>query len=450
MTTNNLQLGQEVLVTIERLGIYGEGIAHWNGYTLFIEGALPGEEILARLIERKRHYGRAEPIRFDKKSPERIAPVCPLFGTCGGCQLMHLDYPSQLAMKRQNVLEALVRIGKWEDLVVLPCVHSPDPLHYRNKIQVPIRPGSPLLRLGFHRRHSHDLVDVEFCYIHCQLGQRVYEQICALLKASALTAYDWSTHEGELRYLMIKSAIHTGQVLVVFVTNGPPSETLRNVAQELIRSCPEIKAITHQKNTQPDNVVQGQQTTVLEGQQTIQEKICGLLFHISSSSFFQVNALQAENLYQQVVQFAALTGTETVLDAFCGVGTLSLILAQHAKQVIGVECVAEAIEDARKNAQNNGISNAVFVCAHAEDYIQRLRQVDVVILNPPRKGCEGVLLERLGVLKPRKIVYVSCDPATLARDSAILREHGYKMGEVQPFDMFPQTAHVETATYFYR
>lgn len=438
------ELYQKITTTIQRLGINGEGIGSCDGYTVFIDGALPGEQVHARMSECKKNYGRASILNIDNHSPDRAAPPCPLFSRCGGCQLMHYDYNAQLEMKRQRVADALQRIGKFDSIEVNSCVPSPSPLAYRNKIQAAIRPGPQGIRIGFYERNSHDLVDVDHCMIHCPEGQSVYNEVLKLIKISTLTAYDWETKKGELRYLIIKTAVHTGQVLVLFVGNGKPSAELSKIAEEIVRLCPSVKGVVHNRNDLPQNAVLGKEYYLLAGDDHIEETICGLTFNVSPASFFQVNPDQAENLYRKALDFAALKGDEQVIDAFCGVGTLSLIFAQRAKEVVGVECVPQAIEDAQQNAQKNGIYNVRFVCSDAENYFRKGEQADVVLLNPPRKGCESSLLEKIGKMAPEKVVYVSCDPATLARDLAILKNYGYGVVGVQPFDMFPQTAHVET------
>lgn len=438
------RVNQKINLTVQRLGIHGEGIGYWHGFTVFVDGALPGEVIQARLTEGKRRYGRARISVIDSPSPDRVEPPCPLFGRCGGCQLMHYKYEAQLAMKRQRVIDALERIGKMRDFDVAPCIPSPSPLHYRNKIQVPVRRGENGIEIGFHARNTHDLIDVPFCHIHCAIGQKVYEEARNVIKQSSLVPYEFASGEGELRYMIIKTAVATEQALVVLVTSMPPTEELRRAAKLIIERSPFVKGVVHHLNANPDNVVLGQESTILEGAGAIEERICGLRFDVSPESFFQVNPQQAEALYEEVAVCAGLTGKEVVWDAFCGVGTLSLVLSKYAKKVIGVECVPQAVEDARQNALKNEIGHAEFVCDHAENYVQSLEPVDVVVLNPPRKGCESLLLDKVGRLSPKRIVYVSCDPATLARDLAHLSAFGYRISRVQPFDMFPQTAHVET------
>ena len=420
------RFNQKVNTTIQRLGVHGEGIGYWHGYTLFIDHALPGEVVQARVIERKKRYGRGRLIELKAHSLSRTTPPCPYFERCGGCQLMHLDYSGQLEMKRQRVVDALERIGKFQGLQVNPCIASPNSLSYRNKIQVAV--DGKLF--GFFSRRSRDLVEVDHCHIHCELGERIYRGVRNILRKISV----------ELRYVIVKTAVNTGQVLVILVTRG--KEKLSKIAHTIIERFPEVKGVIQNINPHPHNVVLGDEFHVLVGESYIQERLCGMTFKISSSSFFQVNTTQAEQVYEKAMEFADLKGNEVVLDAYCGIGTLSLLLAKKAQWVIGTECVQQAIDDAKENADFNQISNATFCCTEAENWIPE--HVDVAVLNPPRKGCEPTFLKKLCELKPKRIVYISCDPATLARDLGLLHEMHYAPQEIQPFDMFPQTAHVET------
>jgi 23S rRNA (uracil1939-C5)-methyltransferase len=438
------QIKQKINTTIRRLGIQGEGVGDFEGYTVFIDGALPGETVQARLTECKKNYGRGSLIHIENPSSSRVAPPCPLFGRCGGCQVMHLDYEGQLAMKRQRVVDAFERIGKFSQFEVQPCLPSPAPLSYRNKIQAPVRSGPEGLMTGFFARGSHDLVEVEHCYIHCELGEQVFREVRDIVKRSGMTAYDWKTGTGELRFVIIKTAVNTGQALVIFVTHGQESEKLQGVAGQIMERCPAVKGVVRNVNTLARNVVLGEKFYLIAGEDRIEEKISGMTFTVSPPSFFQVNPAQAERLYGVAIEYAELVGDETVLDAFCGVGTLTLLLAKKAGRVIGTECVPQAIADAEANAKSNNISNAVFVCQETETWIKKANDIDVIVLNPPRRGCEPSLLDEIGRLLPGRVVYISCDPATLARDAAHLRTFGYTLDAVQPLDMFPQTAHVET------
>ena len=424
----------EFEVEIERLGVSGEGVGSWQGYTVFVDGALPTERVRVRLVERRRRFGRGQLLERLTSSPDRVEPVCPLFGRCGGCQLMHLKYSQQLVAKRQRVVDALERIGKFEGIEVADCVPSPSSLHYRNKIQLPVCEN---LELGLYARGSHDLVPIERCFIHCDLGERAFQAIAAIVKGAQL-------EKGFLRYALIKTALHTEQVLVVLVTRGEGQESLKTLARQMMEAVPEIKGVVQNVNRRPGNVILGEIYRTLAGHGSIEEEICGLTFKVSPASFFQVNPSQAQQLYQRAIECAALTGKEKVLDAYCGVGTLSLLMAQSAQEVLGVECVSEAINDAKENAEKNGISNVTFECAKAEEFIGTIDALDVALLNPPRKGCAPELLNRLLEVKPKRVIYISCDPATLARDLQILSSGGYQLDSVTPFDMFPQTAHVET------
>lgn len=434
----------KLIVKIDSLGSHGEGVGHLeDGYTLFIDGALPGEIVEASYIQQKQRYAEAQLLAVTKSSPHRVKPVCDLFGRCGGCQLMHLSYKEQLNVKRQRVIDAMQRIGKINDVNVPPCIPSPTPLAYRNKIQLPAKPGKHDLLLGLYAKSSHTLVDVESCAIHCSLGDEIYRKVKVLIQKSNLKAYQPKTDQGLLRHLLIKSAVHTEQALVIFVCNSEKNDVTLPLAEEIMAHCPAVKGVLQNINPKRDNTILGKRYQLLLGSGSIQEKLGSLLFNVSPASFFQVNPSQAVLLYQQALQFADLAGHEIVLDAYCGVGTLSLFFAKLAKHVIGVECIGEAIMDAKRNAELNGIKNVSFVCAKSETYIASLTAIDLAILNPPRKGCDPLFLKQLKRLRPKKIVYISCDPSTLARDIYILRDYGYTLNAIQPFDMFPQTAHVE-------
>lgn len=430
---SNLE-NQTITLTIHNLGHNGEGIGSHEGYTVFVDGALLGEVVEARFFQCQKRFGRATLVSILKPSPSRVKPPCALFGKCGGCQIMHLDYPEQLRMKQQRVADELRKIGKITEVPVSPCIPSPSQLGYRNKIQLPVRREGDSVRLGLYARNSHDLIDVETCQIHCKLGEQVYAQVSAIIKR----------HQIDLRHLLIKSAISTGEALVILVTHKENHPELKSVVQEILALCPSVKGIVQNINTGNDNVILGRKYVTLSGQGFVTEILGGIHFKISAASFFQVNPEQALQLYKKALQLADLTGAETILDAYCGVGTLSLFFAKHVKKVIGVESVAEAIEDAKGNAALNQIGNCSFVCAKAEEFVHSLSNIDLVLLNPPRKGCEQEFLKGVAALASKKLLYISCDPATLARDLAILKESGYQISVVQPFDMFPQTSHVES------
>lgn len=418
----NLKVGDEITLFVLRLGLSGEGVAQHEGLICFVPGALPTETVRAKVETIKKSYATLELLEIVTPSLERVKPPCPVFGKCGGCQLQHLSYAGQLEMKRQRVIDALERVGKIS-CQMKPCVPSPTEWRYRNKIQMPYREG----KLGLFALRTHELVEVGDCLIHCPLGQKALDAI-----------RDFTFPH--LSYLILKTAVKTQEVLVVLVATQPvPQE----IAEKIFHALPEIKGVVENINASTSNTILGKRFTTLIGEGKIEEEILGLKFKVSPASFFQVNPAQAENLYRAAIDKMELTGKEKVLDAFCGVGTLSLLMAKQAKEVIGVEIVKEAIDDAKENARLNGLDNATFVAAAAERFIPTLKEIDAVLLNPPRKGCDPEVIDQLLKLCPNKIVYVSCDPATLARDLSLLQK-GYSIESVEPFDMFPETAHVET------
>lgn len=431
------------IVCIDSLNSAGEGVGKYEGLPLYVEGALPGEEVEVQITACRKQSASARLLKVLKPSPDRIEPLCPLFGRCGGCQIMHLSYSKQLLFKRNKVLEAFQKQGLDVASSTAACLGCESPFFYRNKVQFPCVSGDEGPLLGLYAKGSHTLIDVPTCFVHHRLGEEVYEQVRHLLKNSAVQAYDPTKKTGTLRHVLIKSALQTKQVLVVLVTNGLPDEALMKLAQSIRASCSSVRGVVHNLQEAEGNVILGKNYTLLTGEEQIEETLCGLTFQISAASFFQVNPLQAEKLYEQALTFAELRGEETVLDAYCGVGTLSLLFAQKAKQVIGVECVAEAIQNAKSNAQKNNMNNVSFVCAPSERFIATLAFIDVALLNPPRKGCDPALLAELARLSPKKIIYISCNPESQARDIAILQDLGYQLTALQPVDLFPQTSHVE-------
>ena len=420
---------QKVNLTIQSLGINGEGVGYWHGYTMFVDGALPGEVIQARVSELNRKYGRGRLAVIESPSPARVEPPCPVFNQCGGCQIMHIDYVQQLALKRERVVQAFQRFARIEGIVVEPCIASPSPFAYRNKIQLPAAPSPSGMAIGLYARNSHELVEFDRCLIHCEKGEDVFQIVRDILKQSGVIAYDPKTQEGELRYLLIKTAINRGDVLVTFVSRGEASPALKKAALSIMERCPSVKGVVLNINSNEDNIVLSDTFHILAGSGSIQETLLGLTFKVSPASFFQVNTKQAEQLYRHAIGLADLTGTETVLDAYCGVGTLTLLAAQNSRHAAGIECVPEAIADAEENAAINKITNTSFHCGSVESLIDRYRSLRLRFSEPSQtKGCDPAVLACLAQRKPAKIVYISCDPATLARDAAILHSAGYSVG----------------------
>lgn len=443
-----IQKNEHYEIEIIDIGEGGEGIGKVNDFTLFVPGGLMGDVIEIRVLKIKKSYGFGKLVRIIKPSPFRQEVSCELGGRCGGCQLQHIKYQAQLDWKQKKVEGCLRRIGKLEDITVEPTLGMAEPFHYRNKAQYPIRKENGKVEMGFFAPRSHRLVPLSDCVIQHPENACIMKIVKDFLQENNISIYDEETHKGLVRHLMIKTGYHTNEMMVCLVINGkklPHSEQL----VEKLKAIPHITSIILNHHMEKSNVILGNECTVLAGKETIIDHIGPLKFNISPLAFFQVNPLQTEVLYQKALEYAELTGEETVWDAYCGIGTISLFLAQKAKKVYGVEIIPQAIENAKENAILNGINNAEFFAGKAEEVIPRLYKqgiiADTIVVDPPRKGCDEKLLQTLKDMAPQKIVYVSCDPATLARDLAYLtKEAGYHVEKVQPVDMFPHTTHVET------
>lgn len=418
------------IIQITALSSTGEGIGTLNGLKVFVDGALPGEAVSIEITKKQKTYAKGKLIEILSPSPMRTTPICPLFGTCGGCQVMHLQYPAQLNLKRQRVIDALMRIGGFTSPHVLPCLPSPSSLGYRNKIQLPVVWENGSKTIGLYRKKSHDIVPIDQCFIQCPQGEEIFNLIKSRLTNTSV------------RYVLIRNAVFNDEALVIFVTDGSQTEALKKFGDELMRANPLIKGVVESVNRRHTNAILGRTFRPLAGRPYLTEKLLGKTFKLSASAFFQVNSAQTEHLYQKALDFAGITPKDTVLDAYCGVGTLALFAADTAKHVFGIECVAPAIENAIENAQINKQSNCTFTCGQTEKLIHQF-PADIVLLNPPRKGCDPKVIETLLETLPQKIVYVSCDPATLARDLKLLAPT-YSIKKILPVDMFPQTMHVET------
>ncbi|MFS0785891.1 23S rRNA (uracil(1939)-C(5))-methyltransferase RlmD [Shouchella sp. 1P09AA] len=442
-----VQKNETLTVTIEDLTHDGSGVAKVDGYALFIPQALPGEKAEVKVVKTKKGYGFGRLMNLVEESPHRVEPPCPIFHQCGGCQIQHMDYDAQLHMKQKQVKDVMERIGKLPGVPVHPVVGMDEPWRYRNKSQVPVAFQRGELVAGFYAKRSHHIVDMDECIIQHKENDHVVQTVKRLAKELRIPAYDEEKHNGVLRHIVARYGKTTGQVMVVLVTKGkklPGKEALIAGIQEAI---PGIVSIVHNINNERTNVIFGKQTDVLWGETYLYDEINGIRFAISARSFYQVNPDQTNRLYQKALDYAELTGDETVIDAYCGIGTISLFLAQKAKHVYGVEIVPEAITDAKRNAKLNHIDNATFAVGEAEKVIPWWHaqgiSADVIVVDPPRKGCDEALLKTMLQMKPKRIVYVSCNPATLARDLRVLEDGGYRTKEVTPVDMFPQTNHVE-------
>ncbi len=440
---------ETVSVRIRDLGNHGEGIGTCKGYTLFVPGALPGEEVEAKVVKVKPHFGIARLEKICLRSPERTNPVCPAAGRCGGCQLQHLSYAGQLRFKENRVRELLIRIAGVENPQAEPIIGMADWPHYRNKAQFPVRAVGGRLCAGFYAPNSHRLVEVSDCLLQSEISGPILSEILSFCRSAGISAYDEERGTGLLRHILIRDGRRSGEVLVCLVVNERKFPHKEEICERLRRRG--VTSLCLNYNFDRTNVILGPETRVLMGPGYIHDTIGPLTYRISQHTFFQVNPAQTEKLYRTVLEMAGLTGAETVWDAYCGAGTISLFLARFARKVYGVEIVPEAVEDARANARDNGIRNAEFYVGKAEDVIPKQfaaeeNHAQVMVLDPPRSGCDPALLTALRSMAPERIVYVSCDPATLARDVKQLCEGGlYRLGRVRCVDMFPQTVHVETA-----
>ena len=438
-------------VYIEDLTHDGNGVAKIDGYPLFIQGALPGETAEIHVMKTLKNYGFAKVINILEKSPDRVEAPCVYFSQCGGCQLQHLSYEGQLKWKQNMVANVMKRLGKI-DAPVLPVKGMEEPWHYRNKSQIPFAQNEAgQMVAGFYKTKSHSIVDMERCLIQTGEADVVMADLKRELEILGVRPYDEKSHQGMLRHVVVRKGRATGEVMVVLVTKSKKFPQASAAIEKIRALIPNVTSIVQNVNGEKTNVIFGNDTFTLWGKDTIEDTIGNVRFEISARSFYQVNPVQTEVLYKQALDYAQLTGNERVIDAYCGIGSISLFLAQKAGHVMGVEIVEQAIEDAKRNAALNGFTNTYFEAGPAEEVIPRWykegKEADVLVVDPPRKGCDEALLSTIIEQKPKRVVYVSCNPATLARDLRILEDGGYKTQEVQPVDMFPHTTHCEAVAW---
>lgn len=439
-----LRKNDEITVTVERFG--GEmGIAHLDGLTLFVQGALPGETVTARAQKVEKTHAFLKTLQVLMPSESRVTPPCPYYEKCGGCVCQHMTYEASLQMKRERVRDALSRIGGL-DVAVQPVIGMDDPWRYRNKTALPVGGEKGAPQIGFYAPRSHRIIDIDGCLI----AKRESDEVSAILRRwmdkFEVEPYHEETRTGLIRHVMSRVS-RSGQVMAVVVAAAASLPHERELTAMLRAGVPGLCSLYLNINRRGDNVILGPESRLLYGEERLQDTLCGLRYALSPQSFFQVNPVQTERLYQTAVDFAGLTGNELVADLYCGAGTISLLLARHAQKVVGIEIVPQAIRDAEENARTNGVSNAEFHAAAAEDLLPQMvaqgLRPDVIVLDPPRKGCEEPVLRAIAAAAPRRVVYVSCDPATLARDAKILCANGYKADACQPVDMFCWSGHCE-------
>ena len=432
-------------LTIESIGLNGEGIAHLEGQVVFVPGGLPGEVCDVQILKVGRSAIWGKVLRVPVPSPDRAAPDCPSYPKCGGCQFRHMTYAAELEAKRRRVEDAFRRIGGL-DLAVPVILGAKNTERYRNKVQLPIAPGPERPKIGFFRARSHDVVDVADCLLQPETASALAGALRAWMGACHVPAYEEGAHRGLLRHLFLRFS-QTG-VLCCLVVNGEALPHEGALVEALRAAAPQLTGVVLSVNRERTNVVLGQTYRTLWGEDFLDDTLCGLTFRISVPSFFQVNREQCEVLYQKAVELSGLTGRETVLDLYCGIGTISLVMARQAGRVVGAEIVPAAVEDARANARRNGIDNAGFFCGDAAEAARRFAaeglRPDVVCVDPPRKGLAPEVIASVVQMAPERVVYVSCDPATLARDLSRFAAQGYRPQQALAVDMFPRTAHVET------
>ena len=449
-----------VTVEITDIGVSGEGIGHVDGYTLFIKDAVIGDVVEAKVMKAKKNYGYARLMKVITPSEYRVEPKCAFARRCGGCQIQEMSYDRQLVFKDQKIRGNLERIGGFTkdqiDTVMQPVVGMEHPFGYRNKAQFPFgtdKEGNPIT--GFYAGRTHDIIANTDCALGVEQNKEILEIILQYMRENKIKSYDEKTGKGLIRHALIRYGFKTKEIMVCLVINGKKLPKAERLIEKLIQ-IEGMTSITISPNTRRDNVIMGDSYEILWGQGYITDYIGNVKYQISPLSFYQVNPVQTEKLYGLALEYADLKGDETVWDLYCGIGTISLFLAQKAKQVYGVEIVPQAIDDAKENAKINAIDNAEFFVGKAEEvlpeyYAEYEREhngetahADVIVVDPPRKGCDETLLETIVKMQPEKVVYVSCDSATLARDLKYLCANGYEIRMCRGVDQFPQSVHVET------
>ena len=444
---------QIVELNIDDIGNEGEGIGHIDGYALFLKDAVMGDRVRAKIIKTKKNYGFARVEEVLEPSKDRVEPKCPVARPCGGCTLQHLAYEKQLEYKFNKVKNCLERIGGLQGIEskMEPIYGMKEPFYYRNKAQFPVGTDKEgHLVTGFYAGRTHNIIDCTHCSIQHPVNEQILKKVLNYMKENQISAYNEKNHQGLVRHIVTRVGFVTGEIMVCLVINGS-KKNLKNL-NVLVDSLKEIKGMTSicvNVNREKTNRILGNKIEEVYGPVYIYDYIGNVKYQIGPLSFFQVNPKQTRVLYEKALEYAQLNGNETVWDLYCGIGTISLFLAQKAKQVYGVEIVKEAIDDAKLNARMNGFTNAEFFVGKAEEVLPREYEkngiyADVIVVDPPRKGCDGKLLETMVEMAPKRIVYVSCDPATLARDVKILDEKGYQVEKVSVVDQFSHSGHVET------
>lgn len=452
--TQPVEKNQEYNVTIADLSYQGLGVAKIDNFPIFIENALPGEEIKVQITKVKHSFAFGRATSFITTSPDRVQLVDKAYTQTGIATLQHLTYSAQLKFKQHQVAVDFQKLGL-DDVEVNPTIGMDDPTHYRNKAQVPVRLINGRLETGFYRKHSHDLIPIEDFYIQDQKIDEAILVVRDLLRTFHVAPYNEEHHKGVVRNIMVRRGYYSHEMMIVLVTRAKKIPHTDEIVAGILAKLPEVKSIIQNVNSAKTNALMGPVNNVLAGSNVITDTLLGLKFAISATSFYQINPVQTEKLYQLAIDKADLQKDDVVVDAYCGIGTISLAVAQHVKKVYGVEIVDQAVEDAKHNAKINNIRNVSFVAAKAEEQMSKWQsdglKPDVVFVDPPRKGLDSTLIDSVAEMNPKKVVYVSCNPATLARDVQLFEGKGYHVNQpVQPVDQFPQTIHVESVTVLER
>ncbi|MBI5974743.1 23S rRNA (uracil(1939)-C(5))-methyltransferase RlmD [Staphylococcus canis] len=426
----------------------GHGVIKIDRYPIFVPMSLIDELITFKVIKVKKNFAIGKLIEVKVKSDSRVEAPCPYYSKCGGCQLQHLSYEAQLAMKREQVVNLFERKGQFENVKIHDTVGALDPWRYRNKSQIPVgltKEGQ--VKMGFYRQRSHDIIDIDHCMIQYETQDEIMQFLKRLIDSYQIKPYQEVKHKGLLRHIVIRKGYYSQEVMIIFVINGNQLPHQNDIIEAIVSQFPNVTSIKVNQNKEKSNVIMGKTSHTIYGKDVITDQLNDTHFEISDLSFYQINVPQTQKLYNIAKDYAHLTGEEIVLDTYCGIGTISLMMAPYAKHVYGVEVVEAAIDNAKQNAQKNYITNTTFEVGASEDVMIRWKnqgiQPDVVTIDPPRKGCDPVFIETLLELEPKRIVYVSCNPSTQLRDVQMLSDK-YQLIEITPVDMFPQTTHVET------
>ena len=453
-----------VTIEITDMDEKGQGIGKVESFTLFVKDTVIGDVAEVKVMKTKKTYGFAKLMKIITPSPDRIKPACPYARACGGCQLQEMSYDAELRFKENKVKNNLIRLGGFREEFIEsikePIVGMNPCFRYRNKAQYPVgvdKEGNPIV--GFYAGHTHDIIANTDCLLGREVNQKILRIILDFLKKEKIKPYNETTNVGLFRHVLIREGFKSGEIMVCFVVNGKSLPKEKELCEKLISEVPEIASICLNVNEEKTNVIMGNPTRVLWGKETISDTLGEVKFNISARSFYQVNPVQAEKLYSKALEYADLSGKESVWDLYCGIGTISLFLARNAGKVYGVELIPEAIEDAKENAFANGITNAEFYVGKAEEVLPEfysekndsdMLHPDVIVVDPPRKGCDEKCLETMLLMEPDRIVYVSCDSATLARDLKILCAEKYELKAWQVYDQFCKTVHCETVVLMVR